>query len=443
MAVGRADEREPATRYRRPIRRTTRGLMQSQTGSRNPILPLLFLASPLGSAVSAIVDGAMKVRDLQGYWSWSTTSNYSSVFITCFAYLIIGLSLIAIARDLLGEKRLYTMPLLIIAAPIALIICQFLRTDISTALNTLGVIIVLTATTLLGINERDVRFLARLALAVAVMTIIFATVNPERGLVPCRIDKCTILNGLLTSFFPQENVFAVFMIISLVVVMFGLRGMSRTLGALLMITLVALSGSRTVTAAAITIALLSLSIIYLKSGPLRSSVRVASGTLALALFATSAVLFFIPLDPLALTGRGFIYNLLRHFWFEQPIIGPGRGVLEYAFSIGISANYAISHEHGGMPYILVNGGLFLAFFFSYWLMRLVRANTRSDQSWMSGLCLVFTVTVAIISVTEPIWTYDLKSPAFWTLALVSCSLFPSGADSRQMIPADPLEERLR
>lgn len=416
--------------------------MDNQTGRRNPILPLLFLTSPLSSAVSAIVDGATKARDFQGRWSWITTSNYSSVFITYFAYLIFGLSLAVIARDLLGEKRIYKMPYLLIAAPVSVLICQLLRSDYSTSLNTLGAVVVLAATAVLGVDKRDIKLLAHLALFVALATILFTVLNPERAIIPCRIDKCTVLDGLLTSFFPQENVLAIFMIIGLVVVMFGLKGAPRALGAILLITLITLSGSRTVTIASIVIAMLSLSINYVKNSSGQAWIRVLSGAVAISLFAVSAALFFIPLDPLALTGRGFIYDLLRNFWFAQPVIGPGRGVLEYAFSIGASANYAIAHEHGGMPYILVNGGLLGATFFGYWLFRLVRANVRA-RSWTSGLCLVFTVTVSIVSITEPVWLYDFKSPAFWTLALVSCGLFPRDVQSPKPIPTVTLEERLR
>lgn len=417
--------------------------MDNQTRRRNPILPLLFLTSPLSSAVSAIVDGATKARDFQGHWSWITTSNYSSVFITYYAYIVVGLSLAVIARDLLGEKRVYGMPYLLIAAPVSMVICQLLRSDYSTSLNTMSAIVVLSATAILGIDKRDIKMLAYLALLVGLTTIVFAIINPERALVPCRADKCTILNGLLTSFFPQENVFAIFMIISLVVVMFGLNGIPRALGATLLITLVALSGSRTVTIAAIIVAVLSLALIHIKSNTGKTSVRVLSGLAAVALFALSAALFFIPLDPLAFTGRGFIYDLLRSFWFEQPIIGPGRGVLEYAFSIGVSANYAIAHEHGGMPYVLVNSGLLGALFFVYWLVKLVRANVRTEHAWTSGMCLVFAITVAIVSITEPVWTYDFKSPAFWTLALVSCSLFPRGVDAIQPILTVTVKERIR
>lgn len=417
--------------------------MDTQTGRRNPILPLLFLTSPLSSAVSAIADGATKARDFQGHWSWITTSNYSSVFITYYAYVVVGLSLAIIGRDLLGEKRVYRMPYLLIAAPVSMVICQLLRSDYSASLNTLSAVVVLAATAILGIDRRDIKLLARLALAVGLMTIVFAVSNPERALVPCRADKCTILNGLLTSFFPQENVLAIFMIISLTVVMFGMNRIPRVLGAALLITLVALSGSRTVTIAAIIVAVLSLALIHIKSDLGKAWLRVSSGLVAVALFAASAALFFIPLDPLAFTGRGFIYDLLRHFWFDQPVIGPGREVLEYAFSIGVSANYAIAHEHGGMPYVLVNGGLLGASFFVYWLVRLVRANVRSDHSWTSGMCLVFAVTVAIVSITEPVWTYDFKSPAFWTLALISCSLFPRGVDAIQPTLTVTVKERIR
>jgi hypothetical protein len=250
------------------------------------------------------------------------------------------------------------------------------------------------------------------------------------------------LDGLLTSFFPQENVLAIFMILSLVVVMFGQRGAPRLLGAALLITLVGLSGSRTATAAAVVIAMLSLAIIYTKNRSVLAWVGAASGTVAAALFATSAILFFLPLDSSAFTGRGFIYELLRGFWLEQPVIGPGREVLEYAFSIGVSANYAISHEHGGMPYFLINGGLIVASYFSYWIFKLLRTNVRGVRSWTSSLCLVLAVTVAIVSVTEPVWMYDLRSPAFWSLALVSCSLFPRRGDTELPISFNLVGERM-
>lgn len=408
---------------------------------RNPILPLLFLLTPIGSAASAILDGAMKVRDSQGYWVWSTTSNYSSLLITSFGFLIIAFSLGVIVRDLLGEKRILAMPYVVIAAPVAMIACHLIRSDYTAMVNTGGVAVILTATAVLGIKRHDIRLLANLAVGVGLGTIFFAIVNPIRAIIPCREDKCTVLNGLLTSFFPQENVLAIFMIFSVVLVMFGLRGTYRLLAGALLITLVSLSGSRTVTLAAIVIASLSLAIIYTRNAMTRKFIWIAAGILTLASFAASAVLFFAPLDQLAFTGRGFIYELLRSFWFEQPAIGPGRGVLEYAHSIGISANYAIAHEHGGIPYMLVNGGILVTLFFAYWLFRLIHTFMNSMSLWPSGLSLALTVAVAIVSITEPVWTYDFKSPAFWTLALVSCSLFPYPLGAADIRPHKTLEVR--
>lgn len=398
--------------------------MERLQSQRNHLLPLLFVTVPLTSAVSTLVDGATKVRDFQGQWSWVTTSNYTSIFTTCYIYLIIGVSVVIIAKDIFTEKRLLSIPYLVVSVPILLAAFCVLRSDYSTAQSVVLTVVVIVAVGIRGISKSDVRILGHLAIWTGFATILFSFINPQRALVPCRIDKCTVLDGLLTSFFPQENVLAIFMIISLVAVMFGLRGVPQSIGSTMLITLVALSGSRTVTLAAVIIVVLSLAIIHLKSDIFQAWIRGLSAISVAALFATSAVLFFVPLDPLAFTGRGFIYNLLRSYWEDQPLIGPGRGVLEYAFSIGTSANYAISHEHGGMPYVIVNGGILGLMFFIFWLFRLLRVNTSGPRSWLSGLCLVLSITVGIVSITEPVWTYDLRSPAFWTLALVSCTLIP-------------------
>lgn len=401
--------------------------MEYPHGRHNVILPLLFVLVPLSSAFSAIVDGATKVRDFHGQWSWVTTSNYSSIFTSVFVYLIVGISVATIAKDLLSSKRSFSIPYLVAAVPLLLAGLYFLRSDYSTALNVLITVVVMLAVGILGIDRRDIRLLAQLAIGTGITSILFSLLNPQRAIAPCRIDKCSVLNGLLTSFFPQENVLAIFMIIGLVVVMFGLQGPSRSIGAIMLICLLSLSGSRTVTVAAVIIAVLSLAIIHVKNDRRQAWIRGFSATIAGALFIVSAALFFIPLDSLALTGRGFIYALLRDYWVLNPLIGPGRSVLDHAFSIGMSANYAISHEHGGMPYIIVNGGLLGLSFFAYWLFMLLRTNICRPASWESGLCLVFAVTVAIVSLTEPVWTYDLRSPAFWTLAFVSCTLIPHNA----------------
>ncbi|WP_432393358.1 hypothetical protein ACRQ5B_09010 [Pseudarthrobacter sp. L19] len=282
--------------------------------------------------------------------------------------------------------------------------------------------IVLAAVSVAGVRRQDVAVIGKLAIVVAGATVIFAIANPERALIPCRPDKCSPLNSLLTSFFPQENVLAIFMILSIIPVLFGLSGPLRIFGTLLLVSLVTLSGSRTSIAAALGIVALSLLLTKLRKSSLDAKFRKVSAISVLVLFSTSALLFFLPLDPLAFTGRGFIYGLLRAFWLEQPIIGPGRDVLNYAYSIRISANYAISHEHGGMPYMLVNGGILGVAFFTAWLTRVVYNNSKKTSTWISGLALAFSVAVAIVSLTEPVWTYDLKSPALWSLALVSSSL---------------------
>lgn len=400
------------------------------TNRRNILLPLLFATVPLSSAFSTLVDGATKVRDFAGQWTWVTTSNYTSTFTTAYIYLLVGLAVVILAKDVLTEKRILELPYVVVAVPVLLGSLYFIRSDYQTAVSALLSALVIAATYVSGVSRADIRLLAHLAIATGFAAIIFGFVNSERALVPCRIDKCSVLNGLFTSFFPQENVLAVVMIIGLVVVLFGLRGVGRGFGAALLISLIALSGSRTVTAAAVAITLLSLCLLHGKSKNLLTWLRGVTAIGAACLFATSAALFFIPLDPLALTGRGFIYNLLRSYWEVQPLIGPGRGVLEYAFSIGTSANYAISHEHGGLPYIIVNGGILGLLFFAYWLFRMLLMNASSDL-WISGLALVFALTVAIVSITEPVWTYDLRSPAFWSLA-ITC--FAMTSESRNSNP---------
>lgn len=386
------------------------------------LLPLLFVVVPLSSAFSAIIDGATKSRDFHGQWTWVTTSNYSALFTTLLIYIIATISMTIIAKDLLTARRILLMPYLPAAVPILLAALYVLRSDYTAALNVIVTVVVIVAVWISGIDKRDIHILAAFAVGTGAATVLFAFANPQRAITPCRPDKCTVINGLLTSFFPQENVLAVFMIISLIVVMFGFEGVPRLLGSILLITLVALSGSRTVTVAAVVIAILSLAMIHVKSDKGQAWLRTLSALIAGALFVVSAVLFFVPLDSLALTGRGFIYALLRDYWEQQPLTGPGRSVLDHAFSTSNSANYAISHEHGGMPYIIVNGGILGLAFFSYWLLRLVMANVGHPETWKGALCLVFTVTVAIVSLTEPVWTYDLRSPAFWTLALASCTL---------------------
>lgn len=372
----------------------------------------------MSSAFSTLVDGATKVRDFEGQWSWATTSNYTSTFTTSYVYLLAGVSAVIVAGDLLSDKRIFRLPHIVLSVPALLSVLYFIRSDYQAGLSALLSVLVIAAVCIKGVSRSDIRLVALLAVITGIASIIFGLVNPERALVPCRVDKCSALNGLFTSFFPQENVLAIVMIIGLVAVFFGLDGPARVLGVSMMIGLISLSGSRTVTIAAVAITLLSACFLYGKSDLFRLWLRRGTATGAACLFATSAVLFFIPLDPLAFTGRGFIYNLLRGYWELQPIIGPGRSVLEYAFSIGTSANYAISHEHGGLPYIIVNGGILGLLFFSYWLLRMLWVNASRD-SWISGLGLVLAITVAIVSITEPVWTYDLRSPAFWSLA-ISC-----------------------
>lgn len=387
------------------------------TGRRNLLLPLLFAMVPLSSAFSTLVDGATKARDFSGQWSWVTTSNYTSTFTTMYIYLLVGVSVVILAGDILSDRRLLQIPYVVLAVPVLFSCLYIVRSDYQSAVNAFLSALVIAAVCITGVSRSDLRILAYLATATGVAAIVFGFINPARALIPCRIDKCSALNALFTSFFPQENVLAVVMIVGLVVVLFGLRGFARGFGATMIMVLIALSGSRTVTAAAIAITLLSLCFLHGKSkaflGWLRGITAIGAG----CLFTTSAVLFFIPLDPRALTGRGFIYNLLRGYWENQPLIGPGRSVLEYAFSIATSANYAISHEHGGLPYIIVNGGILGLLFFSYWLFRLLLTNADRD-SWMSGLSLVLATTVGVVSITEPVWTYDLRSPAFWSLAIV-------------------------
>lgn len=386
-------------------------------------LVLLTAAAPLVAAMlGATVDKQQKVRDSEGHLVWIASGHISDMLLRLVGLLVLAIAL----RGLLYWRKRDIVPGALgwsTALAWTALVAELFRGDIGGASAILPVCV---ATMVLVCAKADRvlwRALDGLCWATVVALVAFIVLQPSRAWVACRSDKCTVFGSLLQGPFAQENVAALYL---LPLAMFALWRSSRKtrtwLLPLLLMTALYATGSRNLLLAAILGAIVL--VVNRRGAATPTAVRVmwAMPTL-LALI--SLVLFFLA-PPDSLTGRGFIWAILRQGFADHPVLGSGRRVLQEAFATGRSANYLISHEHGQVPYILTTGGVVLGVIFFALLLSMTNACRRLAAPEQS-LALSLLCVLALAGTTEPVWQLSYRTPLLWTFLLLV--LMASTADT--------------
>lgn len=130
-------------------------------------------------------------------------------------------------------------------------------------------------------------------------------------------------------------------------------------------------------------------------------------------FILSLVLVFILPDQ-ALTGRGYIFDIVRRGWEEAPLLGPGRGALLEAYEPSASI-WLSPHEHSQAAYVLAEGGGLGLVVFAVALLGIAAACWRTK----GPLPAIFAFVPALGFLIEPIWEFSLQSLCFVSLLLTA------------------------
>ncbi len=391
------------------------------------LLAVVAIMSPLVAAVGAVIDGEQKVRDSNGYLVWVSTADYSSILALTLTSLIVVLALFILLPRASGSGIASSRPIFYLPAA-ALAAGHLLRGETTESFYAFSATLAIAAVTTSQPNPSTYRGAARVAYISVALALVFALANPQRGTVECRDDKCSPLGTLASGFFAQENVLAIYALAAVSVAFVLPRG-EKIFALFVGAAGVLSTGSRTAIAAILVLAALLIVARGIRSPGIARAFAVV---VPLITFVASLVLFLAPTIFGSLTGRDFIYALLRERLGSEIIIGPGRGVLLEAFNAQRSSGFLIAHEHGQVPYVLTNGGLFAVVFFAFMLIAIAKSVFHGSDVVL--ITTLYATPIFIYFLTEPMWQSDPRTPAFltWLVFALFCSR------SGKLIPTDPI-----
>ncbi len=142
-------------------------------------------------------------------------------------------------------------------------------------------------------------------------SLLYAMLASHTGTVPCRPDKCGAFGSLLTGFFNQENTAALVAALLLPPIVAANSGGRMIFSALLTLTLIAATGSRTSLASCLVTLML---VMWLRRGYARNRFRSNMpllGRLAPLGLLLFSLIIFLAAPPYAFTGRGAVYSAIR------------------------------------------------------------------------------------------------------------------------------------
>lgn len=255
-----------------------------------------------------------------------------------------------------------------------------------------------------SLSQALVKKLRFLQSVIVLVVILFSLIDDSRSFTKCTFEKCSISGKLLTSFFPHENALALFLFLGSILFL-NKKSYYNFLMVAIHGFLVLMTGSRLV----IVIFLIMLLCTLLKSLALYVAIW--------AISTSAAILYFTLADLNALTGRGLIFLIGRHIFFENPLFGYGFGALTDSYSNEGFINYRVSHEHNGIGAILLRHGLVGAFSFVFCLVKIGK-----DISRKSRLQLLLLLGLVLTFPTESASDFTLQNYSSWVYLIVFTSL---------------------
>ncbi len=294
------------------------------------------------------------------------------------ALLLAGWCVLVVAqrlRELPGDRR---RALVLLLAPWVYLVCRDLYADTRPQVGTLLYPLAVVALWVLRPRLERLSLLGYLVGLTAVLSVVLATVRPDKGLLSAvsgqlvAPDKQILSSGILIGPFTDGNNLAQFLVIGLPAIgLIRSHGWRFVVGAVTGYALV-FTSSRSSLAAAAAAVLLALVLVLLP----RRGRAVAAAT---ALLAASAAVVLLPLlarGDAEFTNRGVIWRVGLQDWSTDPFFGLGSRyyliIGQYANPLGGNA----FHGHNQLIQTLVTGGLIYLVLTVALIMTLAAAAVR-------------------------------------------------------------------
>jgi len=312
------------------------------------LVVLSFWAVPSQLFASAYFGHAQRQSDLLGETSWTETGNVSKnfeIFLIClftlliFVYLFqkskpaqLGLARSTVWLAVTGFTLLFSLLVNFNSWPIAAILRILI----------FGFLIFVVRRE--GLTRQFTRVLAKNAAVLVLVSLVFIFLDPSYASAPCRLDKCSPLGLLYNSFYPHQNYLALVML-SVLPLLFTLENRRiRYSSVAINLLLIVATGARVAY-----LAVLVLSILYI-------SKLKRWGSLIPALGVLFSLFIFVVTKGDDLTGRGYIYQVIKDNFAKHGIFGYGPNALADAYQSS-SISFLAYHDHGAAPSLIDRYGL--------------------------------------------------------------------------------------
>lgn len=280
-----------------------------------PVLAGIPAITPL---IGSLVDNQIRVRDSGGYLIWISDSNTSGLVTNALVGLVALLAILHIFGEFSKPVKPKIAPIVAIV-PLTISVIALIRAEFTPALMAAVAALALASLAMNRHASIGVALAIRTSLTFTIIAIVYAFLNPDRGQLECREDKCGALGSLVAGYFAQENVFAIYALMGLLATSLAKAQFGFASRALFIVA-IALSGSRIALAIAGVYVLFVLVVKATRFRFRRSAAYKVSFAIPLFASTASAILFFWPGLLGTFTGRADIYRLLLESFVENPII---------------------------------------------------------------------------------------------------------------------------
>jgi hypothetical protein len=116
-----------------------------------------------------------------------------------------------------------------------------------------------------------------------------------------------------------------------------------------------------------------------------------------------------------LTGRGYIYSVLRSGFFASPFLGSGPRTLENAYN-NRDLSFFVNHQHGQAPYIFSDFGLLVFVVIAAVVIRRCYTLFKLNDLTTTNLAMPFVIGSTMMA-TETMFTLTIDSQVVWAIIL--------------------------
>ena len=387
---------------------------------RDYIILLVFLWSPITQFASRVIDGSSALVDSTQSYLVATGSN-RSIVIQYGLIAILGM-LIFIEfcdyqnRNYLEKKSLRIVlanssvrNFMLVTCSITLVI-ELIHGSSSKDMLGTGLLLLFVSTT----GELTLVAMKKMALLCVfsnVLIIFYFILKPSQSWKPCRTTKCPVgMHQILVSYFSHENYMGMFVALSFFFAVF-LTSRFLFVSQFFMSGFIVYASSSQVAYAMF----LVMSLFLLNKRRVLQSILPYFPLLG---FLGSST-FFVIASGYDLTGRGYIYDLIKSQFASHPFIGEDRKGLQQLFvNRQANMNFLAFHEHGQVPFLVFEYGLtgvVIGLIFCFLARKLKKMKIDSY------FLLIPLLTCSVAFATEETIVPNLFAAFSWVLLLPFCS----------------------